>query len=70
MTAQPMTARQPRRTDWLVIAGMVENGAKVLDIGCGDGELLQLLATQNQVDGRGMEMIRPQRAGNVFHRHE
>ena len=51
-----MTARQPRRTDWLVIAGMVENGAKVLDIGCGDGELLQLLATQNQVDGRGMEI--------------
>ena len=51
-----MTARQPRRTDWLVIAGMVENGAKVLDIGCGDGELLHLLATQNQVDGRGMEI--------------
>jgi len=31
------------RTDHLLVAGMVEAGSKVLDVGCGDGELLQLL---------------------------
>jgi methionine biosynthesis protein MetW len=28
----------------------------VLDVGCGDGELLSLLATLRQVDGRGIEL--------------
>ncbi|HYW64703.1 MAG TPA: methionine biosynthesis protein MetW, partial [Bradyrhizobium sp.] len=28
------------RTDHLLVAGMVEPGSKVLDVGCGDGELL------------------------------
>ena len=45
-----------RRSDWEVIAGMVESGAKVLDIGCGDGELLHILTEEKQVDGRGMEI--------------
>jgi hypothetical protein len=31
------------RTDHLLVADMVERGSKVLDVGCGDGELLQLL---------------------------
>ena len=30
------------RVDLVVVAGMVEHGAKVLDVGCGDGELLHL----------------------------
>ena len=36
---------------------MVERGSKVLDVGCGDGELLQLLETRG-VDGRGIELSR------------
>lgn len=44
------------RVDLLLIAGMVEPGARVLDIGCGDGALLRLLADQRGVDGRGMEL--------------
>ncbi|HEX2512006.1 MAG TPA: methionine biosynthesis protein MetW, partial [Xanthobacteraceae bacterium] len=28
------------RVDLLVVAQMIEPGAKVLDVGCGDGELL------------------------------
>jgi methionine biosynthesis protein MetW len=36
---------------------MVERGARVLDVGCGDGELLRLLETRG-VDGRGIELSR------------
>ena len=48
------TARQ--RSDFLVIADMVAPGSRVIDIGCGDGTLLQLLAEQRQVKGRGVEL--------------
>jgi methionine biosynthesis protein MetW len=44
------------RIDLLLIAGMVERGARVLDVGCGTGELLKLLEDQKQVDGRGIEL--------------
>ena len=44
------------RIDLLVIAGLVEQGARVLDVGCGKGELLKLLEEQKQVDGRGIEL--------------
>ena len=45
------------RTDHLLVAGMVEPGSKVLDVGCGDGELLQLLESRG-IDGRGIELSR------------
>ncbi|MES1156377.1 MAG: methionine biosynthesis protein MetW [Alphaproteobacteria bacterium] len=44
------------RSDHAVIAAMVADGAKVLDVGCGDGALLQLLARERGVKGRGMEL--------------
>jgi methionine biosynthesis protein MetW len=37
---------------------MVAPGARVLDVGCGDGALLQLLAEMKSVDGRGVEISR------------
>ena len=37
---------------------MVEPGARVLDVGCGDGALLDLLAHRRSVDGRGIELSR------------
>lgn len=46
------------RVDHLLIAEMVTNGARVLDVGCGDGALLQLLADTKGVDGRGIEIER------------
>lgn len=44
------------RVDLAVVAAMVARGSRVLDVGCGDGALLQLLAEQKQVDGRGIEL--------------
>src|SRR5205823_12289676 len=54
------TAREPGggRVDLLVVAEMVAPGAKVLDVGCGDGELLRLLGESRAVDGRGIELSR------------
>jgi len=46
------------RADHLLIAEMVEPGSRVLDIGCGDGALLRLLAETKAVDGRGIELSR------------
>jgi 2-polyprenyl-3-methyl-5-hydroxy-6-metoxy-1,4-benzoquinol methylase len=53
------------RRDLRLIADMIEPGARVLDIGCGDGALLAYLARHKGVDGRGMTPIaiwRPIRA--------
>ncbi|MEQ9145797.1 MAG: methionine biosynthesis protein MetW [Parvibaculaceae bacterium] len=44
------------RRDLSLIADLVAPGSRVLDVGCGDGELLELLATRRGVDGRGIEI--------------
>ncbi len=46
------------RVDHVLIAEMVEPGSRVLDVGCGDGALLQLLSDTKAVDGRGVELER------------
>lgn len=53
--APPLTTP---RVDHLLIADMVAGGSRVLDVGCGDGALLQLLAETKGVDGRGVEIER------------
>lgn len=53
----PNTQRTTR-VDHLLIAEMVKRGSRVLDVGCGDGALLQLLADTKDVDGRGIEVTR------------
>jgi len=44
------------RIDLKIISDMVEEGSRVLDVGCGDGELLAYLQASRHADGRGMEL--------------
>ena len=44
------------RPDLAAIAGMIRPGSRVLDVGCGDGALLEYLVTTKDVDGRGVEI--------------
>src|SRR6266576_2703010 len=58
----PLTGVEPHltenfRTEHLLVAEMVQRGSKVLDVGCGDGDLLQLLESRG-IYGRGIELSR------------
>ena len=44
------------RDDLREILRLVRPGARVLDVGCGEGELLQLLRDEKGADGRGIEI--------------
>ena len=61
MTA-PTPARQPfvrellGRSDYAIIGEIVEPKTRVLDLGCGEGELLEWLAVNKRVDARGVEI--------------
>lgn len=45
-----------RRPDFAAIAGWIGRGARVLDLGCGDGTLLAYLKETRGVTGYGMEI--------------
>lgn len=47
------------REDFAEILKLVRPGARVLDVGCGEGELLELLTREKGIDGQGLE-ISPQ----------
>ncbi len=51
-----LAAAHPERIDLKIIAGFVTPGARVLDVGCGDGALLMRLEEEKQADGRGIEL--------------
>ena len=44
------------RPDYRVILEMAAGGSSVLDLGCGDGELLSLLAEKKNIRGQGIEI--------------
>ena len=43
------------RQDFAIIANWVKFGSQILDLGCGDGELLQYLRKSLEVKGYGVE---------------
>lgn len=53
-----MTPANPKaiRVDLQLIADMIAPGARVLDVGCGNGALLEYLSQEKQVDARGIEI--------------
>jgi methionine biosynthesis protein MetW len=51
-----LAAIAPLREDLKLVANMVEPGSRLLDVGCGNGELLFHLLHAKGVDGRGMEL--------------
>jgi methionine biosynthesis protein MetW len=46
----------PVRLDYQLIEGYIEPGARVLDLGCGDGQLLRELIDRRQADVFGIDM--------------
>lgn len=46
------------RPDLQIVADWIEPGSRVLDIGCGTGELMDYLGKHKQVDARGIEVRR------------
>ena len=44
------------REDFREILRLVRPGSRVLDVGCGEGELLELLTKEKEVDGQGLEI--------------
>jgi methionine biosynthesis protein MetW len=44
------------RSDYAMIAGIVAAGSRVLDLGCGEGELLAWLRKHKKIDARGVEI--------------
>ena len=48
--------KQTRATEHKVISSWIISGASVLDLGCGDGELLSLLIRNKQIHAQGVEL--------------
>jgi methionine biosynthesis protein MetW len=51
-----MSVNTTPRVDLELIAGLIAPGSRVLDVGCGDGDLLARLQAERKVDGRGVEL--------------
>jgi methionine biosynthesis protein MetW len=53
---KPFVGELLGRGDFAIISELVEPNSKVLDLGCGEGELLAWLAENKGVDARGVEI--------------
>ena len=50
------SAKEPVKLEYQAIIDLIPSGSRVLDLGCGDGELLSLLVERKSVEGRGIEI--------------
>jgi methionine biosynthesis protein MetW len=53
---RPFVSSVLGRKDFAIIGDIVKPGSRVLDLGCGEGELLAWLAEHKQVQARGVEL--------------
>lgn len=51
-----MTLSSDLRPDLRAVAGLIPEGATMLDVGCGEGDLLAWLKREKNVRGRGIEL--------------
>ena len=51
-----MSVNRAQRVDLEVVTDLIPANSRVLDVGSGDGVLLELLQETKQVDGRGLEL--------------
>lgn len=56
MDRTPHSAKDALRPDLQAVADLIEDGEKVLEIGCSDGALLSYLTREKNADCRGLEL--------------
>ena len=54
--AQAFVPKLLGRSDYAIISQFIEPNTRILDLGCGEGELLAWLAEHKNVDARGVEI--------------
>jgi len=55
-TLKTLERAKRARVDYELIDALIEKGSRVLDLGCGDGELLARLIADKEVNGEGIEI--------------
>src|SRR5450432_181285 len=65
--AQTFVGELLGRSDYAIIGELIEPNTRVLDLGCGEGELLAWLATNKRVDARGVEISGPKAQQAISH---
>jgi methionine biosynthesis protein MetW len=55
------------RSDYAIISELIEPNTRVLDLGCGEGDLLAWLAENKSVDARGVEISGPKAQLAIAH---
>ena len=46
------------KPEFKIIADLIENNTRVLDVGCGDGTLIEFLKDNKKIDIRGIEILK------------
>jgi methionine biosynthesis protein MetW len=59
LDAQPLILASEARPDFDVIVQLVEPGSRVLDLGCGTGELMQRLIAERGATTQGVDLHQP-----------
>ena len=51
------------KKEFKVIADLLPNNTRVLDVGCGDGSLMNLLVNEKNIEVRGLELEKKKCSG-------